>query len=57
MHCAGGFMVDEELLLAYLSTRVGTEDEVIGMPLSLTRRLLREAREGRGHAQMDCDPQ
>ena len=42
MHCCGGFMVDEPLFLPYLSTRVGAEDSIIGMPLELTVRLLSE---------------
>lgn len=52
MSCCGGFMVDEPLLQPFLGERVGTEDEVIGLPLLLTQRLLSEARAARGLAQI-----
>ncbi|KAI9187602.1 hypothetical protein H9P43_001992 [Blastocladiella emersonii ATCC 22665] len=43
MHCAGGFMIDDELLQPYLAERIGDEDTIIGMPLQCTRELLEEA--------------
>ncbi|KAI8922886.1 inosine triphosphate pyrophosphatase-like protein [Entophlyctis helioformis] len=43
MWCAGGVMVDEPLLFPYLGERQGDLDSIIGMPLRLLDRLLREA--------------
>lgn len=45
MHCCGGFMVDEPLFAPYLGARIGTEDSITGLPVELTKRLLREAQE------------
>ena len=44
MHCCGGFMVDDPLLAPYLDRREGDEDSIIGMPLTLTLKLLEQAR-------------
>lgn len=43
MSCAGGFMIDDELVLPFLGKRDGDEDSIIGMPLKLVARLLKEA--------------
>lgn len=45
MGCCGGFMVDDPRLVPYLSTRVGTEDELIGLPKRLLTELLLKADE------------
>lgn len=41
--CCGGFLVDDDELLPYLSDRVGTEDELIGLPKRLLMELLAQA--------------
>ncbi|KAI9218548.1 inosine triphosphate pyrophosphatase-like protein [Blastocladiella britannica] len=43
MYCAGGFMIDEPLLYAYLGDRDGDPDTIIGMPLAATREMLEAA--------------
>ncbi|TPX66578.1 hypothetical protein SpCBS45565_g04399 [Spizellomyces sp. 'palustris'] len=43
MHCCGGFMIDDPLLEPYLLKRQGDEDSIIGMPMRLLMRLLKEA--------------
>lgn len=40
--CAGGFLVDDDLVTPHLDKREGDEDSIIGMPIQLTRRLIRE---------------
>ena len=35
-------MVDEPLFWPYLTTRVGDEDSIIGLPMKLTLKLMRE---------------
>jgi predicted house-cleaning NTP pyrophosphatase (Maf/HAM1 superfamily) len=43
MYCCGGFLVDLPPIIPYLSTRVGTEDEVVGTPLKLLEELTLKA--------------
>lgn len=41
-HCAGGFAIDHPLMAPFVDRIEGTTDSVIGMPLELTERLIRE---------------
>lgn len=41
--CCGGFIVDDHRITPYLRTRVGTEDEIIGLPKALLIKLLQQA--------------
>ncbi|KAJ3348149.1 hypothetical protein GGF32_006381 [Allomyces javanicus] len=42
MHCCGGFMIDEPLLVPYLGPRDGDGDSIMGMPLALTKSLIEQ---------------
>ncbi|KNE71788.1 hypothetical protein AMAG_16095 [Allomyces macrogynus ATCC 38327] len=42
MHCCGGFMIDEPLLMSYLGQRDGDGDSIMGMPLALTKSLIEQ---------------
>ncbi|KAJ3353517.1 hypothetical protein GGF32_002963 [Allomyces javanicus] len=42
MHCCGGFMIDEPLLVPYLGPREGDGDSIMGMPLALTKSLIEQ---------------
>ncbi|KAJ3372211.1 hypothetical protein GGF31_002069 [Allomyces arbusculus] len=42
MHCCGGFMIDEPLLVPYLGQRDGDGDSIMGMPLALTKALIEQ---------------
>lgn len=41
-HCAGGFAIDHPLMAPFVNRIEGTTDSVIGMPLVLAARLIRE---------------
>jgi septum formation protein len=41
VHCAGGFSLDDKLLRKYIARIEGSEDSVTGLPISLTKRLIR----------------
>jgi predicted house-cleaning NTP pyrophosphatase (Maf/HAM1 superfamily) len=43
LYCAGSFVAEDELLAPYLGKRTGEIESVQGMPIALTRELLREA--------------
>ena len=45
LHCAGGFMIDDPLVIPFLAAREGSEDSIIGMPIALTMALLSEAQQ------------
>eukprot|EP01134_Creolimax_fragrantissima_P002240 CFRG2240T1 len=43
LFCAGGFILEDELLRPYIGQRTGEEEAVKGMPIATTRRLIQEA--------------
>ena len=43
MHCCGGFLIDDPLVEPYLDRLEGERESIIGLPITLTRRLLAEA--------------
>lgn len=43
LHCAGGITVEDPLLSPYLSTRTGTLESIMGLPVELVRDLLYKA--------------
>lgn len=48
MYSAGGVTVEDELLAPYLTHREGTLDSIMGLPVELLTRLLKEAADGVG---------
>lgn len=46
--CAGGLMVEHELVQPHVTRMEGSIDSVMGLPKALTLRLLREAAAGGG---------
>lgn len=42
MYCCGGFIVDDPLIQPYLGPREGDEDSIIGLPMALTLRLMKQ---------------
>ncbi|TPX35110.1 hypothetical protein SmJEL517_g02452 [Synchytrium microbalum] len=40
MYCAGGFMIEDDLMQPYLAKRDGTEDSIMGMPVLLLEELV-----------------
>jgi len=43
MHCAGSFVVEDELMAPYVGPRTGEIESVQGMPVALTQKLLQQA--------------
>eukprot|EP00055_Hartaetosiga_balthica_P014432 m.79154 g.79154 ORF g.79154 m.79154 type:complete len:209 (+) comp8594_c0_seq1:74-700(+) len=43
MSSCGGFMIDNPILIPYLGKREGAEDSIMGLPMDLLERLLKEA--------------
>lgn len=41
-HCAGGFLIDDPIMLPYLDQREGEESSIIGLPRSLLIRLFED---------------
>jgi septum formation protein len=39
MYCAGGFVIDSNIIKPYLADRIGTEESIIGFPVDLFHKL------------------